>query len=169
MTRSPSIRAPVSSLPTCWIDAPPVPVAALLELLPRQLDAQLQRDEQLTHFDFVVLSLLARSDGHLLRMSALASMSNATLPRLSHAVARLQRRGFVRRERAADDARATDVVLTADGRRKVIHATTGHVQNVREHVLDALDPEQAAQLRDIARAVLERLDPDRRMLATLGG
>ena len=138
------------------------PLGALLELLPRQLDAQLLRDDDLTHFDYFTLSMLALTPGRRLRMSALATMSHATLPRMSHAVTRLEKRGYVRRETAADDARATDVVLTFAGRRAVIRATPGHVSNVREHVLDALEPEQLDQLRDIAHAILTRLHPDQR-------
>lgn len=143
------------------------PLAALLELLPRQLDAQLIRDDELTHFDYFTLSILALTPEHVVRMSTLAAMSHSTLPRMSHAVTRLEKRGYVRREAASDDARATDVVLTPSGRRTVIQATPGHVANVREYVLDALDPDQLAQLRDIAQAILARLDPDGRMRATL--
>ena len=82
-----------------------VPLVAVLELLPKQLDTQLKRDEQLSHFDYFVLSLLALSDGRTLRMSTLAIESNATLPRLSHVVSRLEERGFVRRLPAPEDAR----------------------------------------------------------------
>src|SRR5690606_9346502 len=85
------------------------PLTAVLELLPRQLDAQLLRDAELTHFDYMTLSLLALAEGRRLRMSTLASGVNATLSRLSHAVSRLEVRGYVRREQAPDDARATDV------------------------------------------------------------
>jgi DNA-binding MarR family transcriptional regulator len=143
-----------------------VPVAALLELLPRRLDAQLLRDENLTHFDYFTLSMLAVSNGHTLRMSALAAMANATLPRLSHVVARLERRGYVERRPAPDDARATDVALTNDGRRKVIGATPAHVENVRHYVLDALSPEQFTQLQAIMQAILGRLDPRGQTMAT---
>lgn len=146
-----------------------VPLVAVLELLPKQLDAQLQADEALTHFDYFVLSLLALADGHTQRMSSLASASNASLPRLSHVVTRLEQRGYVSRRAAPDDARATDVTLTSEGRRKVLHATPAHVENVRHHVLDALTPEQLTQLRDIAQAILRRLDPAGRMLATVIG
>lgn len=145
------------------------PLTALLELLPRELDAQLLRDESLTHFDYVTLSALALADGRRLRMSALAAGTNATLSRLSHAISRLETRGLVRREAASDDARATDVILTADGRRKVIRATPAHVQNVRTLVLDALDAEQQRQLNEITVAILRRLDPERRMLASRMG
>ncbi len=144
-----------------------MPVVAMLELLPKRLDSQLQRDEDLTHFDFFVLSLLAMDQAHALRMSALASMSNATLPRLSHVITRLEQRGLVRRVPSPEDARATDVALTHAGRLKVIHATPGHVENVRHYVLDALEPKLQEQLRDIALAVLERLDPEHRMVASI--
>ncbi|MBN9214548.1 MAG: MarR family transcriptional regulator [Microbacterium sp. SCN 70-200] len=143
-----------------------VPFAALLELLPRELDGQLLRDEDLTHFDYFTLSMLTNAKEHRLRMTELASMTNATLPRLSHVVTRLEKRGFVRREPCADDARATNAVITAEGRKKVLHATTGHVANVRRIFLDALTAEQARELRTITRAVLERVDPEGKMAAT---
>ena len=142
-----------------------VPLVAVLELLPKQLDTQLKRDEQLSHFDYFVLSLLALSEGRTLRMSTLAIESNATLPRLSHVVSRLEERGFVRRLPAPEDARATDVELTSAGRRKVIAATPGHVANVRSFVLDALSPTQQAQLREIAEIILDRLDPTQSLTA----
>jgi len=145
------------------------PVAAMLELMPRQLDAQLLADEGLTHFDYFTLSVLALEAAHRMRMTELASRTNATLPRLSHVITRLEKRGYVRRERAADDARATDVVITAEGRRKVVGATPGHVENVRAMILDALTPEQRAQLREITAAVLARLDPEGRMAITRRG
>ena len=67
-----------------------VPLVAVLELLPKQLDTQLKRDEQLSHFDYFVLSLLALSEGRTLRMSTLAIESNATLPRLTPRRARIR-------------------------------------------------------------------------------
>lgn len=142
------------------------PLTAVLELLPRQLDAQLLRDEGLTHFEYATLSMLALADERRIRMSELASGVNATLSRLSHVISRMEKRGFVRREQAPDDARATDVHLTAEGRRKVIRATPPHVDNVRAFVLDALDAEQQRQLHEITMAILGRLDPDGRMLAS---
>ncbi len=37
---------------------------------------------------------------------------------------------------------------------------------MRQHVVDALTPEQVSQLRDIADAILGGVDPDGRMSAT---
>ena len=82
-----------------------IPVAALLELLPRELDAQLLRDADLTHFDYFALSMLTNSPDHRLQMKELASMTNATMPRLSHVVSRLERRGLVARERRTTDGK----------------------------------------------------------------
>ena len=143
-----------------------IPVAALLELLPRELDAQLLRDADLTHFDYFALSMLTNAPGHRLQMKQLASMTNATMPRLSHVVSRLERRGLVAREPNAADARGVDVVITPEGRRVVLQATPGHVATVRGLVLDALDDRQREQLREIAAAVLTRIDPDGRMAAS---
>jgi len=135
------------------------PVAAMMELLPRRIDAQLLRDDDLTHFDYFAMAVLTRADEHTLRMSELADLTNATRPRLSHVIGRLEKRGYVVRSKASDDARGTDVRLTHEGRRKAIAATPGHVDNVRDVVLDALTSDQRAQLRQIAYLVLERLDP----------
>lgn len=143
-----------------------IPVAALLELLPRELDAQLLRDADLTHFDYFALSMLTNSPDHRLQMKELASMTNATMPRLSHVVSRLERRGLVAREPNAADARGVDVVITPEGRRVVLQATPGHVATVRDLVLDALGDRQREQLREIAAAVLTRIDPDGRMAAS---
>lgn len=143
-----------------------IPLAALLELLPRELDAQLLRDADLTHFDYFALSMLANAPEHRLRMKALAAMTNATMPRLSHVVSRLEARGLVTREPTASDARGVDAVITAEGRRVLLHATPGHVARVRSLVLDALDAEQRAQLQEITGAVLARLDPEGRMAAS---
>lgn len=142
------------------------PLTAVLELLPRQIDAQLLRDEDLTHFDYATLSMIALADGRRMRMTELATGVNATLSRLSHAVSRLEKRGFVRRTATPDDARATTVQLTPDGHRKVIRATPEHVQTVRSFVFDALDAEQRRHLHEITVALLARLDPEQRLLAS---
>ncbi|TPX04371.1 MarR family transcriptional regulator, partial [Schumannella luteola] len=43
-------------------------LVSLLELLPSALDSQLQRDSELTHFEFAVLSML-KFAGEPIRMS----------------------------------------------------------------------------------------------------
>ena len=137
-------------------------LVTVLELLPPALDAQLRRDAGLTHFEFVVLSVLRFEPRQAMRMKALATAVAATLPRLSHVVARLEARGFLARETAADDRRASDVRLTTEGRRAVVLATPGHVDTVRRLVLDALDRDQLAGLDEIAGRIARGLDPSDR-------
>ena len=68
-------------------------LATLVEWLRAALDAQLQRDAGLTHFEYGVLFALRDAPEHTLRMSTLAGYSNSSLSRLSRAVARLEAQG----------------------------------------------------------------------------
>lgn len=142
-----------------------VRLAAVLELLPGVLDTQLRRDAGLTHFEYFAMAMLSEAPEHTLRMTALAARTNATLPRLSHVVRRLEDRGLVTRFACPEDARATNARLTAEGWDKVRETAPGHVANVRAHVLDALTPEQVGQLSAIGDAILSKVDPDGKMTA----
>ena len=133
---------------------------AVMELLPAVLDSQLQRDAQLTHFEYLVLAKLSESPERVLRMTALAATTNSTLPRLSHVVSRLETRGFVERVPCPGDRRATNAHLTETGWQKVVATAPGHVENVRAHVIDALSDAQLGQLDDIMQAMLQKLDPE---------
>jgi DNA-binding MarR family transcriptional regulator len=144
-----------------------VRLAAVLELLPGVLDSQLRRDAQLTHFEYFVLAMLSEAPDSTLRMTALAAQTNATLPRLSHVVRRLEERGLVERFPCPEDARATNARLTPAGWDKVRATAPGHVATVRESVIDALTPEQVEQLAAIGDAILDRVDPERRVAPDL--
>ena len=92
-----------------------VRLVAVVELLPGVLDSQLRRDADLTHFEYFVLAMLSEAPERTLRMTALAAQTNATLPRLSHVVHRLEDRGLVERFPCPEDGRATNARLTAAG------------------------------------------------------
>lgn len=133
------------------------PFAALLFKLPSALDAQLQRDAQITHFDYMVLISLSEAPGRSLRMSDLADMAAGSLSRLSHVVSRLERRGWVRREPCPGDGRYINAVLTDQGLAKVASTAPGHVETVRKLIVDALSPEELRALGAISTQLLERL------------
>lgn len=135
-------------------------LAALVELLPGVLDAQLQRDAGLSHFEYYVLAMLSEAPERTLRMTGLAQRTNATLPRLSHVVRRLESRGLVDRFPCAEDGRATNARLTDAGWDLIVATAPGHVRNVRSRVLDALSPDQVDQLGEISEAILARVDPE---------
>lgn len=135
-------------------------LVAVAELLPGALDAQLRRDSGLTHFEYLVLAMLSEAPERTLRMTSLAQRTNATLPRLSHVVRRLEERGLVERFPCPEDGRATNARLTSAGWDAIIAAAPGHVDTVRRLALDPLTPTQVAQLRRISDSLLEVLDPD---------
>ncbi len=137
-----------------------VRLAAVVELLPGVLDSQLRRDADLSHFEYFVLAMLSEAPERTLRMTSLASRTNATLPRLSHVVRRLEDRGLVRRFPCPEDGRATNAQLTGAGWQKVRDSAPGHVAHVRSQVIDALDAEQVRQLTENTEAILGRIDPD---------
>jgi DNA-binding MarR family transcriptional regulator len=142
-----------------------VNLVALVELLPGVLDGQLRREAGLTYFEYYVLARLSEAPDRTLRMTSLAMSTNATLPRLSHVISRLEDRGLVERTPCPEDRRATNARLTDAGWDIVVASAPAHVENVREHVFDALEPEQVSQLHAITAAMLSRLDPDGRMRA----
>ncbi|WP_194420768.1 MarR family winged helix-turn-helix transcriptional regulator [Microbacterium abyssi] len=130
------------------------------ELLPAALDAQLQRDASMTHYEFILLSALQRSGA--LRLSDLAAATNATLPRTSKVVSRLQQRGLVTRQESEQDRRSVLLELTKQGRRQLVLATPDHFDTAHRLVLDRLTPEQLDQLADALEPVVQALDPQRR-------
>jgi DNA-binding MarR family transcriptional regulator len=135
-------------------------LASTLIRLPDALDAQLRRDAGISHFEYQVLALLSEAPGRTLRMSALATLAEGSLPRLSQVVARLEQRGWVRRTPDPADGRYTLAILTDEGRAKVAQAAPGHVEEVRRLVFDPLTKAQSRQLREIGRRITRAIDPD---------
>jgi DNA-binding MarR family transcriptional regulator len=130
------------------------------ELVPRVLDAQLQRDAGISHAAYVVLAMLSESPDRSRRMSDLARRANQSQSRLSHTVARLEERGWVRRQRCTEDGRGALAVLTDEGWDVVRSVAPGHVDAVREAMFGALTEDQTRALGAALEAVVERLDPD---------
>ena len=132
---------------------------AVVEVLPGVLDSQLQRDADVTHFEYFTMAMLSEAPDRTLRMTSLASATNSTLPRLSHVVSRLEKRGYVDRAPCPEDRRATNATLTEEGWRKVVETAPGHVARVRDVVFDGLDATDVAHLDRIMARILARLAP----------
>ncbi|MDC7120399.1 MarR family transcriptional regulator [Cellulomonas fimi] len=135
-------------------------LATVLEWLPAALDAQLQRDAELSHFEYGILYALGDAPDRTLRMSVLAGYANSSLSRLSRAVARLESRAWVRRAPDPADGRYTLATLTDLGVEKLDQATPGHVRTVRRLVLDPLTQAQARQVREISRRIMRAMRED---------
>lgn len=133
-------------------------LAGVMVKLGPALDSQLQRDSDLTTFDYVCLAMLSESEGRELRMSELAYRTNATLSRLSHVVSKLEARGWVERTPCPESKRVTMVNLTEAGWQVLEKAAPGHVETVRSLVFDGLTPAEVRQLERIAGHIVARID-----------
>lgn len=128
--------------------------------LPAALDAQLQRDAGLSHFEYVVLSHLSMSPDREIRMSELAHRANSTLPRMSKVIDRFAERGWATRRPDPTDGRYTLAALTDAGWEKVVESAPGHVEQVRRLVFDQLTAAQVRQLGAIAGKIANGLRSD---------
>ena len=117
------------------------------------LDRQLRTEAGMSHDDYEILSRLYRESGHVMRMADLASRVGYTPSRLTHAVARLERQGLVRRSRSAVDRRGVEAVLTELGVERVRDASPGHFDQVRHIVFETLSPEEVGQLGEAMNAI----------------
>src|SRR5215469_17182564 len=118
------------------------------------VDAQLQRDSGMPLAYYEILVRLSEAPGHTLRMSQLAEAASASKSRISHAVARLEERGWVCRRDCPTDRRGQNAELTDEGYAVLVAAAPGHVEQVRRTLFDPLRPEQVRQLRAITGSIL---------------
>lgn len=122
-------------------------------------DRQLLQDAGMPAAYYAILVVLSEAPDRRMRMSALAEATDGSQSRLSHAVSRLEDRGWVERLRCSSDGRGWYAVLTDEGAKALAEAAPGHVACVRDSLFDVLDPEQQRALRDIAVTVADHLRP----------
>ncbi|MER7441814.1 MarR family winged helix-turn-helix transcriptional regulator [Micromonospora avicenniae] len=121
------------------------------------LDRELQRDAGMPHAYYELLVRLSEAPERRMRMSELAELVGSSRSRLSHAVARLEAAGWVRREDCPTDRRGQVAHLTEAGFETLAAAAPGHVEGVRRHLFDALSPAQVDQLRRISETLAAHL------------
>jgi DNA-binding MarR family transcriptional regulator len=109
------------------------------------------------HAYYEILVRLSEADDRALRMSQLADRTRSSRSRLSHAIARLEERGWVRREDCPTDRRGQIARLTDKGFDVLRAAAPGHVDAVRGYLVEALTAEQLRQLESIGRAIVARV------------
>jgi DNA-binding MarR family transcriptional regulator len=126
-------------------------------LLNEALDRQLQRDSGMPLTYYQILAMLSEVPNRTLRMSDLAAITQSSQSRVSHAVSRLEKEGWVRRSPCPEDRRSTFAQLTPEGLAVLAAAAPGHVGTVRKLLFDRLTPEQVGQLREICGAILSGL------------
>lgn len=128
--------------------------------LPAAVDTQLKRGAAINFFEYVILMSLSRAPGRSMQMCGLAQLSFGSPSRLSHAVSRLEKQGWVERRSAGNGAHFVEAALTDAGLTKLAEATPGHIREIRRLVFDVLTPAQHGQLKDISRQLLSVTAPN---------
>jgi DNA-binding MarR family transcriptional regulator len=118
------------------------------------VDGQLQRDARIPLAYYEILVRLSEAPDRALRMTQLAAASASSKSRVSHAVARLEERGWVRRTDCPTDRRGQIAQLTDEGFAALSAAAPGHVEQVRQVLFDPLSAEQLRQLAGISETIL---------------
>lgn len=134
--------------------------SAAVDMVRGHIENQLQRDAGMPMTYYAVLVALSEAPGRVLRMSDLARATRSSRSRLSHAVARMEASGWIRREACPTDKRGALAHLTDAGLAAIRDAAPGHVDAVREALFDALTPEQVRELGAISVAIRTRLEPE---------
>lgn len=133
-------------------------IAASL-LLPDRLSRELQERADISLPDYEILVYLSEAPDRRLRMSELADRTLSSRSRLSHQVDRLSDAGLVDRQPCSNDRRGYFAVLTSQGWDFLVASAPTHVASVREHLVDALTPEEFAEFGRLCAKVAERLRP----------
>jgi DNA-binding MarR family transcriptional regulator len=133
-------------------------IVRLVTRLPWAMDAQLQRDANLSLVEYMTMAMLSGAPDWTIRMSELAESTSTSLSRLSHLVRRLEVRGYVRREPDPTDGRFTNAILLPAGMRHLEDAAPGHVAYVRRLVVDNLTGERLRRFAQDAERIVQRMD-----------
>ena len=122
-------------------------------LLFDRLERDLKQDADLSFAYFEILTRLSEAPGRSMRMAHLAAACVFDRSRLSHAVDRLARDGWVRRVPIGSDGRGQMAELTDEGMEVVHRAAAHHADRVRELMFDRLTGAQQIALREISEVL----------------
>lgn len=123
------------------------------QMLDEALDQQLQRDVGIPHAHYAILVTLSEAPDRALRMSDVAATLHFSPSRTTHAVASLEKRGWVSRHPCPDDKRGQFATLTDHGMAVLEAAAPGHVEEVRRCVFDNLTTTQSRELRALCHTL----------------
>ncbi|PRB14148.1 MarR family winged helix-turn-helix transcriptional regulator [Microbacterium sp. MYb62] len=130
------------------------------EVLRARLAGQLQSESSLSSGDYQVLLALSEVERNTARSSELAALIGWERSRLSHHLGRMEKRGLVRRVPCADGVQGVEVLRTEAGAEAFRAANVPHLRAIRSQFVDALSPEQLAQVDDISAAMRRHLGLD---------
>ena len=147
-----------------WLDATELrtwtALVGMLEALPAALNAQLRSEAGLNLFEYTILVGLSDAPAWTRAFGDLSTFACGSASRMSHALGRLEGRGWIERAPHPDGGRALVVTLTDAGHEALVAIAPGHVREVRRRVLDPLTAEQVQELGEIARRLVGASNPE---------
>ncbi|MEZ5236263.1 MAG: MarR family winged helix-turn-helix transcriptional regulator [Acidimicrobiales bacterium] len=135
-------------------------LVVLLEIAPPAIERQLKADAGINLFEYTVLAMLSEEPDRMLQMARLAEVSFGSISRLSHAIDRLERRGWVEKQAGGGNRRHNTVRLTDAGWATVTEVAVGHVANVRRLLVDPLTDSEVESFVRIGRKLIGAAEPD---------
>jgi DNA-binding MarR family transcriptional regulator len=121
-------------------------LARVMFVLPRAIDADMVREQQLPLTKYTTLMHLSEAPHRLMRMSELADACYLSLSGMTRIVTRLEAQGLIKRVRCDGDARGWNAVLTDAGLARLEQVWPANLASVRRHVLEHLEGIDLAQL-----------------------
>ena len=126
-------------------------------LLLDRLDAELQREFDLSLTEYEILVRLSERPGRSMRMAHLADALAHSRSRVTHTVARMERARLVDRATSPEDGRGIVCTLTDRGHDLLVEAAPVHVRGVRAYLVDLADRDDFAALGRVMNAVTDAL------------
>ena len=127
-------------------------------LLMDRLDDDMRDAFDLSMVEYEILVRLSENDDRM-RMARLADGLAHSRSRVTHTIKRMETAGLVRREASAEDGRGVIAVMTPEGRALLERAAPIHVQGVRDHLVDLVDPDDFAAVGRVMDIVADHLVP----------
>lgn len=132
------------------------------------LNRDLEQQAGMSLNEYEILVRLSEAPDQCVRMSTLAEHLVHSRSRLTHTIARMEKRGWVDRRACTEDGRGVEAVLTTEGYAVLEQTAPGHVESVRRHLIDILTPEQVEMLGEIFTEIALRLDPEAEHVLAIG-
>ena len=116
------------------------------QLLTTQLDKEMREAHGIGMPEYEILVRLSEHDDRTMRMALLATDTTMSRSRLTHSVARMEKKGLLERFSIPEDGRGVNCAMTDAGWDLLVTAAPTHVAGVRSHLVDLLAPEEMASL-----------------------
>jgi len=126
-------------------------------LLLDRLDDDLQAAFDISLTEYEILVRLSEKPGRRMRMAHLADALCHSRSRITHTVARMERRGLLERAESPEDGRGVLAAMTDQGMALLEKAAHVHVTGVRANVVDLASDEDFAALGRVMNAVADHL------------